>query len=153
MKDQLPTLDDFARQSPIPRKVLLYLHRQQLIQDPLSREDLLGLRLLEQVWGNKEILRPQLNLMSVRTRQSFLRTVSLNSKWERYAYSRFYNGKPGTRLSVRLVVDEIQTTFRFQLTKAQLRQVLAIRNRAQVARHRDLVKENQEPSDLLQTTN
>ena len=153
MKDQLPTLDDFARQSPIPRKVLLYLHRQQLIQDPLSREDLLGLRLLEQVWGNKEILRPQLNLMSVRTRQSFLRTVSLNSKWERYAYSRFYNGKPGTRLSVRLVVDEIQTTFRFQLTKAQLRQVLAIRNRAQVARHRDLVKENQEPSGLLQNAN
>ncbi len=57
------------------------------------------------------------------------------------------------RLSVRLVVDEIQTTFRFQLTKAQLRRVLTIRNRAQVARHRDLVKENQEPSDLLQTAN
>ena len=57
------------------------------------------------------------------------------------------------RLSVRLVVDEIQTTFRFQLTKAQLRRVLTIRNRAQVARHRDLVKENQEPSGLLQTAN
>ncbi len=91
--------------------------------------------------------------MSLRTRQSFLRTVSLNTKWERYAYSRFYNGKPGVRLTVRQVVDEIQTTFRFQLTKAQLRRVLTIRNRAQVARHRDLVKENQEPSDLLQTTN
>ena len=153
MNDQLPTLEDFAHHSPIPRKVLLYLHRQQLIQDPLSRDDLLGLRLLEQVWGNKEILRPQLNRMSLRTRQSFLRTVSLNTKWERYAYSRFYNGKPGVRLSVRLVVDEIQTTFRFQLTKAQLRRVLTIRNRAQVARHRDLVKENQEPSGLLQTAN
>ena len=153
MNDQLPTLDDFARQSAIPRKVLLYLHRQQLIQDPPSRDDLLGLRLLEQVWGNKEILRPQLNRMSLQTRQSFLRTVSLNSKWERYAYSRFYNSKPGVRLAVRLVVDEIQTTFRFQLTKAQLRRVLTIRNRAQVARYRNLVKENQEPSDLLQTTN
>ena len=153
MDEQSPTLADFARQSLIPRKVLLYLHRQLLIQDPLSREDLLGLRLLEQVWGNKEILRPQLNRMSLRTRQSFLRTVSLNTKWERYAYSRFYNSKPGVRLSVRLVVDEIQTTFRFQLTKAQLRRVLTIRNRAQVARHRDLVKENQEPSGLLQTAN
>ena len=153
MNDQLSTLDDFARHSPIPRKVLLYLHRQQLIQDPLRREDLFGLRLLEQVWGRKEVLRPQLNRMSLRTRQSFLRTVSLNTKWERYAYSRFYNGKPGVRLSVRLVVDEIQTTFRFQLTKAQLRRVLTIRNRAQVARYRNLVKENQEPSDLLQTTN
>ena len=91
--------------------------------------------------------------MSLQTRQSFLRTVSLNTKWERYAYSRFYNSKPGVRLAVRLVVDEIQTTFRFQLTKAQLRRVLAIRNRAQVARHRDLVKENQEPSSLLQTAN
>ena len=153
MDEQSPTLANFARQSLIPRKVLLYLHRQHLIQDPPSRDDLLGLRLLEQVWGNKEILRPQLNRMSLRTRQSFLRTVSLNTKWERYAYSRFYNGKPGTRLSVRLVVDEIQTTFRFQLTKAQLRRVLTIRNRAQVARHRDLVKENQEPSGLLQTAN
>ena len=153
MNDQLSTLDDFARHSAIPRKVLLSLHRQHIIQDPPSRDDLLGLRLLEQVWGNKEILRPQLNRMSLRTRQSFLRTVSLNTKWERYAYSRFYNSKPGVRLSVRLVVDEIQTTFRFQLTKAQLRRVLTIRNRAQVARHRDLVKENQEPSGLLQTAN
>ena len=153
MDAQSPTLANFARHSPIPRKVLLYLHRQQLIQDPLRREDLFGLRLLEQVWGRKEVLRPQLNRMSLRTRQSFLRTVSLNTKWERYAYSRFYNGKPGTRLSVRLVVDEIQTTFRFQLTKQQLRRVLTIRNRAQVARHRDLVKENQEPSGLLQTAN
>ena len=126
MDEQSPTLADFARHSPIPRKVLLYLHRQHLIQDPLSRDDWLGLRLLEQVWGNKEILRPQLNRMSLRTRQSFLRTVSLNTKWERYAYSRFYNGKPGVRLSGRLVVDEIQTTFRFQLTKAQLRRVLTI---------------------------
>ena len=153
MNDQLSTLDDFARHSAIPRKVLLSLHRQHIIQDPPSRDDLLGLRLLEQVWGNKEILRPQLNRMSLRTRQSFLRTVSLNTKWERYAYSRFYNSKPGVRLSVRLVVDEIQTTFRFQLTKAQLRRVMTIRNRAQVARHRDLVKENQEPSGLLQTAN
>jgi len=153
MDEQSPTLADFARHSPIPRKVLLYLHRQHLIQDPLSRDDLMGLRLLEQVWGNKEILRPQLNRMSLRTRESFLRTVRLDTKWERYAYSRFYNSKPGTRLSVRLVVDEIQTTFRFQLTRQQLRRVMTIRNRAQVARHRDLIKENQEPSDLLQTTN
>ena len=58
MNDQLSTLDDFARHSAIPRKVLLYLHRQQFIQDPPSQDDLLGLRLLEQVWGNKEILRP-----------------------------------------------------------------------------------------------
>ena len=153
MDEQSPTLADFARHSPIPRKVLLYLHRQQLIQDPLSRDDLIGLRLLEQVWGNKEILRPQLNRMSQQARQSFLRTVSLNTKWERYAYSRFYNSKPGVRLSVQQVVEEIQTTFRFQLTRQQLRRVLAIRNRAQVARHRHLVKENQEPTDLLQTTN
>ena len=153
MDEQSPTLADFARHSPIPRKVLLSLHRQHLIQDPLTRADLIGLHLLEQVWGNKEILRPQLNRMSLRTRQSFLRTVSLNTKWERYAYSRFYNGKPGVRLSVRQVVDEIQTTFRFQLTRQQIRRVLTIRNRAQVARHRDLVKENQEPSDLLQTAN
>ena len=153
MDEQSPTLANFARQSPIPRKVLLYLHRQLLIQDPLSREDLLGLRLLEQVWGNKEILRSQLSRMSKKSRLPFLLTAHLDSKWERYAYSRFYNSKPGVRLSVRLVVDEIQTTFRFQLTKAQLRRVLTIRNRAQVARHRDLVKENQEPSGLLQTAN
>ena len=31
MNDQLSTLDDFARPTAIPRKVLLYLHRQQFI--------------------------------------------------------------------------------------------------------------------------
>ena len=100
MNDQLSTLDDFARHSAIPRKVLLYLHRQQFIQDPPSQDDLLGLRLLEQVWGNKEILRPQLNRMSLRTRQSFLRTVSLN-RGGRGKLDKLLSGKSATRNALR----------------------------------------------------
>ena len=89
MNDQLPTIAEYARQSPIPKKVLLLLNRENLIQDPLSDEDQIGLHLLEKVWGRKDVLRPQLNRMSMRTRISFVRTATLNSKWERYAYSRF----------------------------------------------------------------
>lgn len=156
MNEHLPTIVEYAQHSPIPRKVLLFLQREGIVQDPLNREDQIGLRLLEKVWGNKTVLRSQLSRMSLKVRESFVRTVSLNSKWERYAYSRFFNQEPGSRLSVQKVIDEIQTTFRFKPTKNQVNRIQKIRNQAQVARHRVRDRNQQEDSDqaeLLQNAN
>jgi hypothetical protein len=137
MNDQLPTIAEYARQSPIPKKVLLLLGRENIIQDPLSQEDQIGLHLLEKVWGNKDVLRPQLNRMSMRARISFVRTATLNSKWERYAYTRFRNQAPGKKLAMQTVLEEIETTFCFRLNSQLRKRLYLIRNRAQVARHRE----------------
>ena len=136
MNEQAPTLVEFAKHSPIPKKVLLLLNREGLIQDPLAQVDQIGLHLLEKLWGRKDVLRPQLNRMSMKARGSFLQTVTLNSKWERYAYSRFYNQETGSSLSLATVIEEIQTTFRFHLSKQQLNRVKTLRHQVWIAKNR-----------------
>jgi hypothetical protein len=127
----------FSKDSSIPKKVLRYLNRQGFIQDPLSPEDRIGLEFLEKVWGKKEILRPQLSRLSKKARLGFIRTADLATRWERYACSRFQNQEAGKKLAMQTVIEEIEITFRFRLTKQQINRLYKIRNRVQVARHRE----------------
>jgi hypothetical protein len=151
MQPQQPTITEYSRKSPLPRKILLLLQRKQIIQDPLTQEDLIGLHLLEQVWGDRNVLRPQISRMSRSTREKFIRTVALSSKWERYAYSRYFNQEPGSRLSLKQVIEEIQITFRFELSKQQISRIRNIRSKAQVAKYRSMKKEAREISYIAQT--
>jgi hypothetical protein len=131
------SIKDYAKVTIIPKRTLSYLHRNGIIEDPLRQADLTNLHFFEQIWGNKELLRTQLSRLSIRTRLSFLRTADLSSKWERYAYSRYYNLQPGKELPMRTVIEEIQTTFQFLLKKQQIIRLYQIRNRVQVVRHRE----------------
>ena len=151
MQPKLPTITEFSRKSPLPRKILLLLKRKEIIQDPLTPENQIGLRVLEQVWGDRNVLRPQISRMSRLAREKFIRTVALSSKWERYAYSRYFNQEPGSRLSLQQVIEEIQATFRFELTKKQVSRIRNIRSKAQVARYRDMRKKALEISYIAPT--
>jgi len=146
-------ITEYARVTTIPRNILRYLNRQGLIEDPLSEADYLRLRFLEQVWGNKKILRSQLNRLSLKARESFLRTADLPSKWERYASTRFYNMEQGQKLPMGALIEEIQTTYGFILSKKQISRLYTIRNRVQVARHRKKIQAENNTKDLLQSTN
>ncbi len=147
------SITEYAKTTSIPKRILSYLHRQGIIQDPLSQEDLIGLHFFEQIWGNKELLRAQLSRLSMKTRLSFLKTADLATKWERYAYSRFHNLPPGTKLPISAVIEEIQTTFRFLLKKQQIKRLYQIRNRAQVAKHRKKIDAANKQDSLLQDAN
>jgi len=131
------TVTDFAKDSPIPKRILRYLHRKGFIQDPLSLEDQISLNFLGRIWGRKEVVRSQIAKLSMKNRLSFLRTADLPSKWERYAYSRFRNQEQGKKLAMEIIVEEIEISFKFRLNKQQKMSLYKIRNRAQVARHRD----------------
>ena len=130
-------VDDFAKDSPIPKRILLYLHRKGFVQNPLSSEDLISLTFLGKIWGRKELLRAQIAKLSLKNRLSFLRTADLPSKWERYAYSRFRNQDPGKKLAMEIVIEEIEISFSFRLNNEQKMSLYKIRNRAQVSRHRE----------------
>jgi len=131
------TIREFAKDSRISKGVLLYMNREGIIQDPLCQEDLIGLHLLEKIWGRKEVLRPQLAKLSMKARLSFIRTADLPTKWERYAYSRFRNQEEGKILAMQTVVEEIEITFGFSLSSQHVKRLYKIRNRAQVSRHRE----------------
>ena len=146
-------ITEYATVTSIPKNILRYLNSEGLIQDPLCQDDLLCLRFLEQVWSNKKILRAQLSRLSVKARQSFLRTADLPTKWERYASSRFYNLESGKKLPMVGLIEEIQTTFCFVLSKKQISRLYKIRNRVQVAKHREKIRAGNDQNSLLQSTN
>ncbi len=130
-------IEKYTKASLLPKRTILYLKRIGIIQDPLSQANIINLKFLEQIWGKKEILRAQLSRLPLKARLSFLRTADLPTKWERYASSRFYNLVPGKKLEMNTLIEEIQTTFCFALSKQQIRRLYTIRNRVHVARHRD----------------
>lgn len=129
-------LSEYALKSSIPKRILRYLHREGIIEDPLSQRDQVCLHFLEQIWGKKEILRAQLNRLSLKARLSFLRTADLPTKWERYASSRYFNLASGQKLAMNTLIEEVQTTFCFLLSRQQINRLYKIRNRVQVAKHR-----------------
>jgi len=129
-------IDEYAKSSPIPKRILRYMNRIDLIEDPLLADEIVALQFLSQIWGNREILRAQLNRLSMKSRLNFLKTAHIPSKWERYAYSRFSNLEPGKSLPMETLVEEIQVTFCFVLKKQNISRLYKIRNRVQVARHR-----------------
>ena len=146
-------ITEYARVTSIPRNILRYLNSERMIEDPLCEDDYIRLQFLEQVWSNKKILRAQLSRLSLKARESFLRTADLPSKWERYASTRFYNMEQGQKLHMGALIEEIQTTFGFLLSKKQIGRLYKIRNKVQVARHRKKIQAENNTKDLLQSTN
>lgn len=142
-------ISEFANETSTPKRILRYLHREGIIQDPLCQRDQLCLRFLEQIWGKREILRAQLSRLSLKTRLSFLRTADLPTKWERYASSRYFNLRSGQKLEMNTLIEEIQTTFCFLLTRQQINRLYRIRNRVQVAKHREKKRANKPPETPL----
>lgn len=148
-------IKEFAAHSIIPGHVLFYLNRDGIIGNPLSPEELISLKFLEKIWGRRPVLRAQLSRLSMKARLSFLRTASLQTKWERYAYSRFRNLESGKKLAVQSLIEEIQTTFGFFLNTKQIKRLYTLRNRAQVAKHREksMRKKGEDVSYNAQTNN
>lgn len=129
-------IDEYAKSSPIPKRILRYMNRINLIEDPLLADEIVALQFLSQIWGNREVIRAQLNRLSMKSRLNFLKTAHIPTKWERYAYSRFSNLEPGKSLPMETLVEEIQTTFCFVLKEEHISRLYKIRNRVHVARHR-----------------
>ncbi len=129
-------LTEFYPRSKIPKHVLLYLHREKLINDPLRDEEVTNLEFLERIWCNSTLVRAQICRLSMRARMSFLQTADIPTKWERYTYSRYRNLPLGKRLRMVDLIEEIQTTFGFVLKRQHIKRLYTVRNRAQVANHR-----------------
>lgn len=103
--------------------------RKKIISNPLTKEDLSRLSLLEKVWWNKEIIRAQMVKFSKKERLRFVQTVDLETKWERYAYSRLMNMPSGKNLPMDKLVKEIELTFNFQLKYQHVRRLYRVKKR------------------------
>lgn len=122
-------LTEYATQSRLPRKILKWMEIKKLIHDPLTGEDLFGLKLLEKVWCNREVLRCQLSTFSKERRFKLIGSADLKTKWERYAYSRYCNLRSDEKLPMKMLIEEVQLTFNFQLNHSHIRKLYRVRKR------------------------
>jgi hypothetical protein len=129
--------EGFAETSKIPEAVLRKIFTNGLVEDSLSEADIIGLKFLERIWGNDAVchvwIRRYLIKKSKKAREAFLNTADLETKWERYAFSRFLNNdtkQSGRNLRMSTVVDDLKNHFNFEPNHFQLRQLYAVREKA-----------------------
>jgi len=134
-------IKEYAKTSKIPLKTLRWMERIKTISDPVLDGDLIGLKLLENLWGLHGFLRPQLSQKNVKYRKALIETCDLETKWERYAFSRFMNLKLDKRLFMENLIAEIELTFRFKMSLFDIRKLYRVRKRAHRAKERQVQKE------------
>jgi len=122
---------EFAKKSRVPLKTLRALLRAGLIHEPLTDEDLCGLRFVETAWANAALLRAQIASLTVPRRQRLIETADLETQWERYAFSRYANLKEGQSVSISLLCYEIEETFKFKPDPFHKKRLRAIRSMVQ----------------------
>jgi hypothetical protein len=147
-------IKEYAKTSKIPLKTLRWMERIKTISDPLPVSDLIGLKLLEKLWGLHDFLRPQLSQKNVKYRKALIATCDLETRWERYAFSRFMNLAPDKRLFMENLIAEIELTFRFRMSVFDIRKLYRVRKRAHRAKERqvqkELIEEQPEVIDMSQ---
>ena len=134
-------IKEYAKTSKIPLKTLRWMERIKTISDPLPDNDLIALKLLEKLWGLHDFLRPQLSQKNVKYRKVLIATCDLETKWERYAFSRFMNLASDKRLFMENLIAEIELTFRFKMSVFDIRKLYRVRKRAHRAKERQVQKE------------
>lgn len=143
-------IKEYAKASKIPLKTLRWMERIKIVSNPLTDNELIGLELIEKVWKKRDFVRPQLKLMDVKTRKALISTCGLNTKWERYAYTRFMNLEPDKRIFMMSLIPEIELTFRFKLSVFQIKRVYQIREIAYKAKK----KQAQNPqNEIMEMSN
>ena len=130
-------IKDFAKESRIPLRTLRLLVKAGIIQNPLTVDDLIGLRFVSKNWANREILRAQLASIPIAKRKRLIETAGISTKWERYVYSRYANLPEDEKLRISVVYFEVQETFHFTLDPFQKKRIRAIRSLVYNHRSRD----------------
>ena len=130
-------ITEFAQCNRIPLRTLRALLKAGLIQNPLSPNDIVGLRFICKTWANRALMRAQLASLTVPGRKALAETATLKTKWERYAYSRYRNLDPGQKITIKRVIQEIQENYNFLLNHYQVREIYKIRDRVYHQRNKE----------------
>ncbi|MDD3815674.1 MAG: hypothetical protein PHZ02_13630 [Desulfocapsaceae bacterium] len=146
-------IKEYAKISKIPFKTLGWMTRRGFISDPLIERDLIGLKLLENLWGKIEFIRPQLIKKNKRSRKALIDTCDLETKWERYAFSRFMNLEPDHKIYMKHLIAEIELTFRFKLSIFDIKKIYRVRKRVYQIKERQAQKAQKAQKKIIEKSN
>ncbi len=130
-------LKEAAELVDLPRSIVERLHKDGMIDDPVSDYDLKGLAIIAFVRGRIWYLRRLLAPLPKHYKQKIIDEGDL-SRAERYALSCYLNAEPGERILAEDVIQRVQYHLNVRLTK---KQIIKIRARAyDVRRKRQMAK-------------
>lgn len=109
----------------LPEIVLSRLHRDGVIGDPVSNEDLRGLAILGHIWGKPWYARRMLSPLSKDYRRKLLVEPDL-SRAERYALSCYLNAEEGSRIFVKDIIGRVKHYLGVKLSEEQVEKVRSI---------------------------
>ncbi|MDR3715917.1 MAG: hypothetical protein P4L51_24155 [Puia sp.] len=129
---------DLPSTFPLPKSVLKKLSRLGLFEEPLSEDDIAVLKVLGKILDNDKafhvLIRQRLIRKSKKDREAYLNTLDLETKWERYAFTRFYNYDPqehgGKKLRLQKVVEDLKKYLKFTPNYFQLQRLYTVRKKA-----------------------
>jgi len=117
-------LKEAAELVDLPRSIVERLHKDGMIDDPVSDHDLKGLAIIAFVRGRIWYLRRFLAPLPKRYKQKIIEEGGL-SRAERYALSCYLNAEAGERVSIEDVVQRVHHHLKVRLTKKQIVKIRA----------------------------
>jgi len=103
-----------SREYNIPMKLMRAMIKEQVITQPLTKEDILFIQKLAKVHGNRHLTRLMLAVFKPQERERMAKTAEL-TKVESYVYSRYYNAWTSKtdkkRLNSVMIASEITNYF------------------------------------------
>lgn len=129
-------ITSYSKSSRIPLRILRHLKDKGLLSDPLTREDISFLSRMEQIWCDRQLLRSQLGRFSLDRRLTIIETASLETKWERYAFTMLRNLPPGNRIPMKRLVATLENYFQITLSEGNKKRLIKIYRMARNSRFR-----------------
>lgn len=121
-------ITEYARSSKIPLDILKLMVRKKLINNPLTDEDLCGLKFSEKTWRWRCYLRSQISQFAKKERQTLVETCTLKTRWEIDAYSRMNNLiLAGKEIQLEKMIRLIEWSFQFEMSPFQRRRMYRMR--------------------------
>jgi hypothetical protein len=141
------TMTDFrtaAQLFRLPEGFIRELHRRGLIGDPLSDQDLRGLKILSHIWHSPWFIRQALAGLSLAQRQELLFKPEL-TRVERYMLKCYLNAREGERIQTAEIISRVKRYLDVTVSEKQVRKIRAMAYDIRRGRRLDPARERERP--------
>jgi len=128
-KNMQMTLQEISDQSKIPVKVLKKMIGDGAFTDQMDEADQIFFDRLLRIINQRYFIRHCVLQVKSTDREAFIRSVHLETKWERYMFTYMINQYAlGTKLQIDELVSRVKKVFRFDMNEKQIEMLRKIRN-------------------------
>ncbi len=135
-------LKEISRITQMPVKVLWRMRDDGAFSEEMTEADMDFFNRLNLVIGKTYFIRHCVLKIRSDRREGFLRTVHLETKWERYIHTHMVNHYSlGNKLDIEVMKNRVEQVFQFKLKKEHIGKLKRIRNTIYKRQEREKFKQ------------